>query len=264
VVGVCLLVVAWRVTADPLVVGANRDERTDRPATAVTVLRAADPRILGGRDLAAGGTWLAVNEHGVVAGLTNRPLPEGRDPTKRSRGLLPLLAAARPSAEASVAALLDEVDPAEFNPGWLLVGDRSSLFAVSIDGDRPTAEPLPPGIHVLENHPPGAPSAKAAHVRRLLGTLSGCGPTDGLTGRLRSVLADHSRPDPLPEGRPPFVASACVHGDEYGTRSSALVTVPADCSRLPSLAVADGPPCRTPFHLADELWHGNRVAAARG
>jgi uncharacterized protein with NRDE domain len=246
VVGVCLLVVASRVAADPLVVGANRDERTDRPATAVTVLRAADPRILGGRDLVAGGTWLAVNEHGVVAGLTNRPLPDGRDPTKRSRGLLPLLAAARHSAAASVAALLDEVDPAEFNPAWLLVGDRSSLFAVSVDGARPVVEPLPPGVHVLENHPPGARSAKVAHVRRLLGPAERW-TTDGLAERLRRVLADHSRPDPLPEGRPPFVASACVHGDEYGTRSS-----------------ADGPPCTAPFHPADELWQPERTAAARG
>ncbi|MHB1584450.1 MAG: NRDE family protein [Acidimicrobiales bacterium] len=260
----CLLVVASRVAADPLVVGANRDERTDRPATAVTVLRAADPRVLGGRDLVAGGTWLAVNEHGVVAGLTNRPLPDGRDPTKRSRGVLPLLAAARHSAEASVAALLDEVDPAEFNPAWLLVGDRSSLFAVSVDGDRPVVEPLPPGVHVLENHPPGARSAKVAHVRRLLGPPAGRWPTDELAERLRRVLADHTRPDPLPEGRPPFLTSACVHGDEYGTRSSALVTVPADPSLRPSLAVADGPPCTAPFLPADELWQPERTAAARG
>ena len=37
------------------------------------MLRGGGPRILGGRDEVAGGTWLAVNEHGVVAGLTNQP-----------------------------------------------------------------------------------------------------------------------------------------------------------------------------------------------
>src|SRR5437764_1453299 len=48
----CLLIVASRVDADaPLLAGANRDERFDRPAIPLTVLRAAQPRILGGRDM---------------------------------------------------------------------------------------------------------------------------------------------------------------------------------------------------------------------
>ena len=81
---------AWKTEPGfPLVVAANRDERLDRPAHSLCVLREHAPRILGGRDDLAGGTWLAVNEHGVVAGLTNRPSPGGRDPTKRSRGELP-------------------------------------------------------------------------------------------------------------------------------------------------------------------------------
>ena len=80
--------------AAPLLVGANRDEHLDRPAVAMTVLRESDPRILGGRDELAGGTWLAVNAHGLVAGLTNRPLPGGPDKSKRSRGELPLVLAA--------------------------------------------------------------------------------------------------------------------------------------------------------------------------
>ncbi len=72
----CLLVFAWQTEPEyPLVVAANRDERLDRPAQALCVLQEERPRILGGRDDLAGGTWLAVNEHGVVAGLTNRPAP---------------------------------------------------------------------------------------------------------------------------------------------------------------------------------------------
>jgi uncharacterized protein with NRDE domain len=62
----CLLVVAFQESvATPLFVAANRDERYDRPTTPITVLRQAAPRIVGGRDELAGGTWLAVNEVGV-------------------------------------------------------------------------------------------------------------------------------------------------------------------------------------------------------
>jgi uncharacterized protein with NRDE domain len=33
---------------------------------------AATPHIVGGKDLRASGTWLGINEHGMVAGLLNR------------------------------------------------------------------------------------------------------------------------------------------------------------------------------------------------
>ena len=95
----CLLVVASQlVDGEPLIVGANRDEILERPSTSVTVLDVGPPRILGGRDELSGGTWLAVNEHGVCAGLTNQPLGEAKDPSKRSRGELPLALARHTTA----------------------------------------------------------------------------------------------------------------------------------------------------------------------
>lgn len=245
---------------EPLVVAANRDERLERPAEAVTVLREIGPRVLGGRDLLAGGTWLAVNEHGVVAGLTNAPTSVGRDPTKRSRGALPLLAAGHRSARAAAAALADEVVPTEYNPAWMLVGDRREVFAVTVAGARPTVVALPPGTHVLENGPPGGPSAKVHHVELLVGQLPADLPVEDLHRLLAAVLADH-RPAPGGEGdagrdraRPPATLAACVHAEGFGTRSSALVTVPDDPSRLPTVEVADGPPCQAPFVDRSALW----------
>src|SRR5580698_5185507 len=118
----CLLIALFGVTdGAPLIVAANRDERYARPAVSMTVLQESDPAILGGRDELAGGTWLAVNEHGVVAGLTNRPSPAGRDPNRRSRGELPLLLAARPSADSAAATFVANVQPSLYNPAWLLV-----------------------------------------------------------------------------------------------------------------------------------------------
>ena len=135
----CLLIALFQVVEDaPLIIAANRDERFARPAVTVTVLRDREPRILGGRDELAGGTWLAVNEHGVVAGLTNQPAP-GRDPTKRSRGELPLAFAACRSAAQAVDAVSPGLNPADYNPCWLLVGDRESLFSVGLDGGRQPA-----------------------------------------------------------------------------------------------------------------------------
>ena len=275
----CLLIVASRVDpAIPLVVGANRDERLDRPATAVTVLRDAAPRIVGGRDDEAGGTWLAVNEDGVVAGLTNRPSRDGRDPTKRTRGELPLALAQHRDARSAAADLAARVRPEDYNPAWLLVGDRTSLFGIDMTaGTSPAVTALGPGVHVLENNPLGAPSAKVDHVRALLGERA-LRPGDDLLGGVRGVLMDHSVPVGFedgeatalgenggggdPEGvlrRPAVTLAACVHTEAYGTRSSSVVAVPAD-DGPPRVWVADGPPCTAAFEDATGLWRGGRPA----
>ncbi|MGO8872929.1 MAG: NRDE family protein [Acidimicrobiales bacterium] len=262
----CLLVFAWQTDPDcPLVVAANRDERLDRPAHSLCVLQKENPRILGGRDDLAGGTWLAVNEHGVVAGLTNRPSPGGRDPTKRSRGELPLMLASQRSAEAGVAELVRRVQTGQYNPAWLLVGDRESLYYLELASDLPLlVRQLSPGIHVLENVGLGEPSLKVDRVWALL-SMADSANSRSLWTALPSVLADHTIPLAPEVGqrendavvRRPDTLAACVHTEDYGTRSAALVRVSSDPGTRPEMLVADGPSCTTQFidvttHWADD------------
>jgi uncharacterized protein with NRDE domain len=253
----CLLVVLHRAHPDsPLVVAANRDELLAREATAMTVLESSPPRVLGGRDHLASGTWLAVNELGVVGGLTNRPSGR-RDPARRSRGEWPLFLAAFENAAAAAEAFVERFSPQEFNPGWVLVGDGRDLFY--IDMTEATARPvaLAPGVHILENRPLDAHSAKVDLVRRQLeGIEAARGPE--LSRRLRSLLSNHavpSRVDSPVAGasrRPPEANAACVHLGEYGTRSSSIVRlVPGKAPRVWS---ADGPPCTTQLLEVTELW----------
>ena len=293
----CLLIALFQVVADaPLIVAANRDERYARPAVTMTTLRSYRPRILGGRDELAGGTWLAVNEHGLIAGLTNQPSPAGQDVTKRSRGEIPLAFAAYRSAAEAVTAVCAELNPADYNPCWLLVGDRDSLFSIGLaGGSRPEVEELAPGLHVLENAPLRARSAKTAQVARMVAEeraarVSGPGTGDPRAGEsaamvadaLAVVLSDHrpataqpgSPPPPPSSGvgsgsagdgagqgglaRSPVISAACVHTPEYGTRSALIVTVAA--TGPPPLRVADGSPCVVPFRDATGLWAGPAVA----
>lgn len=249
----------------PLVVAANRDELLTRAATAMTVLDDGPPRILGGQDHAAGGTWLAINERGVVGGLTNRPGGQ-RDPARRSRGEWPLFLARFDSAREAATAFAAAFSPADFNPGWVLVGDGSALFYIDMTAGIAEPVELEPGIHVLENRPLEGPSAKAERVRdELRGIESVRGAA--LIGRLGSLLASHA----VPEGnaasreagdappRPAAANAACVHLGVYGTRSSTLVQLaPGGPPRVWS---ADGPPCTAPLVEASELW---TAAAAAG
>src|ERR1700722_17182805 len=244
----CLLVVASRlVPGEPLIVGANRDEVLERPSTAVTVLDDGPPRILGGRDELSGGTWLAVNRDGVCAGLTNQPLGDAKDLSKRSRGELPLVLARHATASAAVDALLTAFSPADYNGSWLLVGDRMSLFFVDFTGSAGgTALALPPGIHVLENRALGEPSPKVDLVRAALSAPAG---GDEVAEAFRRVLTDHTNPES--EERPN--AANCVHLESFGTRSSCIVRVPSG-SGPPRMWVADRPPCTTPYDDVSGLW----------
>jgi uncharacterized protein with NRDE domain len=272
---VCLLIALSGVLpAAPLLVAANRDEFYGRPTEVMTVLRERGPRILGGRDLVAGGTWLAVNSHGLVAGLTNQPSAGGRDDTRRSRGQLPLAFAAYPDAATAVTRVCAGLDPSDYNPCWLLVGDRHALFSVGLTGGRhPVVRQLPPGTYVLENVPLLADSAKARQVAGMVAAgitrateLGGASAADAAEQALAAVLRDHrpaaGPPEPTASTagqtsaagrvRPAELSAACVHTASYGTRSAMIVSIGA--TGRPRVLVADGPPCQAPFVDATALW----------
>jgi len=250
---VCLLIVLHRIHADgPLIVAANRDEQISRPALSMTVLQEEAPRILGGRDLQAGGTWLATNEYGVVAGLTNLPISQApRDPAKRSRGQLPLALAQHRSAEQAVEAFKQQYRPSDFNRAWILVGDRDSLFYVDMTGERVEARMLDVGRYVLENRPLGAESTK---VRQVLTALEGIDNRHGdeLISALHDVLRSHAAADGDQAGG--TRDAPCVHAGAYGTRSAAIVVVPAGVGCRPLMRYTDGPPCASALIGADQLW----------
>jgi uncharacterized protein with NRDE domain len=258
-----LITISGIVPGLPLVVAANRDERRDRPTVPMTRL-AGDPSgltVLGGRDEVGGGTWLATNRAGVVAGLTNRPLRDGPDTAKRSRGELPLALAAQPSAAAAVEAFGTAVVPSDYNPSWLLVADRHDVFFVDVTGtDRVVVEHRPPGVEVLENRDLHEPSAKAQRVRELLDPLLGCSP-DVLLRGLQQLLADHSLPDEEPpqDAKNPRLTAAvraiCVHADEddYGTRSAAVISV-EDGDVPPTIRWSDAAPCQRRWNGSADLW----------
>ena len=259
----CLLIVIHRVVPGmPLIVAANRDERRARPTIPMTRLEGAgELAILGGRDEVGGGTWLATNEAGVVAGLTNRPLRDGPDTAKRSRGELPLAVARHPTAAAAVEAFGNAIDPSAFNPSWLLVADRHDMFFVDVTGtDQVVVERLRPGVHVLENRTLHEPSAKVERVRELLDPVLDRRPAV-LLDRLPALLADHRTPpgEPPADAANPRLALAaravCVHADEddYGTRSSAVITV-TDGPAPPTLRWTGDSPCHDRWQASDHLW----------
>ncbi|MEM6531229.1 MAG: NRDE family protein [Myxococcota bacterium] len=239
----CLIVLAHRAhRSHALIVAANRDERGDRPTESMQILTAEPPRIVGGRDLLAGGTWMAINENGVIAGVTNQRSPRGRDGSKRSRGEIPLdLARCLSASEAAVRAA--DLVPGAYNPCTLLVADEKDAFYVElITGEQARVVELEPGVHVLENRALTAPSPKADRVRSTMeGYRSHTG--DALLDHLERVLADQTIPEGGGHDRPPQLEAARVSLDGYGTRSSTLVL--SQTASPPTIWYIDGPPGET-------------------
>jgi hypothetical protein len=166
---------------------------------------------------------------------------------RRSRGELPLLLARVPGALEAARALQSSIRSEEFNPCWILCGDRDALVYLDLSTPgRPRVEPLDPGIHILENRPLG-PSPKTDFVRAQLGEPPS--DVDALTRRLESLLASHEIPPAArtSEDRGPRgTGAACVHAGSYGTRSAQIVIVPD--RGAPRIRFTRGPSCENPWH----------------
>lgn len=79
--------VSWIHTQDGYQLLCNRDELDTRMrAEAPAIVAENDVRYLAPTDRNFGGTWIAVNEHGLTFALLNRPTPQAH--SSRSRGLL--------------------------------------------------------------------------------------------------------------------------------------------------------------------------------
>ena len=142
----CLAAFAFGVSEDyPLVFTANRDELHGRP-TAAADWWTDYPHILGGRDLAAGGTWLAVDQRGRLAAVTNRPAPRGEVFPKSRGHLVRDFLTAELSPEEFFARLKGQED--RYGPYNLLIFDGLGFHYFS---NRTTPQPLAPGTYALSN-----------------------------------------------------------------------------------------------------------------
>jgi len=233
----------------PVVIAANRDEFLEREATGPTLLVAA-PRMVGGRDLRAGGTWLAISADGVVAGLLNRRTGEAPVPTKRSRGELPLAALATGSAAAARAAIAS-LPPAAYNAFNLLVADGADAWVAQNHEDEMRITPLSPGLHLVSNldvDDPTCPKIARSHVRFAAAGEAFSRDRDvvAFRGALHAIVADHTLT--LDPRLPDALGAICVHAGPFGTRSSSLLFL-GDDGRWQHW-FADGPPCARPYESA--------------
>lgn len=217
--------------AMPLRLVANRDEFHARPSAALAPWDDA-PGIVGGRDLEAGGTWLAVHRRGRFAAVTNVRDPGlGVPRGAPSRGALVRKALQCPDLPAWLARLADGKarDYAGFN---LLAGDGRRLWHLHRGRDRVVLTRVSAGLHGLSNADLDTPWPKLILARQGLAASLHHGrfPEDAL----REFADPHPAADrQLPDTGVGLelerrLSAAFIRGEDYGTRASTWLAWQAD------------------------------------
>lgn len=220
----CLFVILRRPENPwPVLIAANRDEKIGRPWSAPARHWPDRPEVTGGLDLLAGGSWLAVNDWGVVAAILNRSGSLGPAPGRRSRGELVLEALDHADAVAAASALA-HLDPESYRTFNLIIADNRDAFWLAMRGDGIQVTPIKEGLSLI-----GSGDFDDGKTARLL-WASPCfasapfpDPDREDWSSWERLLADTEAPREENPGRPIRLS---VIGD-YGTTSSTLIALPA-------------------------------------
>jgi Transport and Golgi organisation 2 len=248
----CTLVVLFRPGhAWPLTLAANRDEMIARPWIPPARHWPDRPRVVAGRDELAGGTWLGLNDQGVVAAMLNRQGSLGPQAGMRSRGELPLEALDHADARSAADALV-HIEPRSYRSFNMAIADREAAFWLRLKGaDEPgrsaravEAFPIPEGLSMITSRDLNDPASD--RIRFHLPRFARAAPPEPGAGDWagwQALLASRERA----AGGPLHGAMTLAPEQGYGTVSASLVALPARADAKPIWLFAPGPPDHVPF-----------------
>lgn len=232
----CLILLAYNI--DPrykLILLANRDEFIERP-TARANWWDDNLNVLGGRDLQAGGTWMAVEKEGYWSAVTNYREGGVNVPYSRSRGdLVSNFVTQRPDPAHYLKEIQSRsMDYQGFN---LLLGTPDDLYYITNRND--SIQKLEEGIYGLSNHLLDSAWPKVEKGKSKLRELieSGREFSDETAWKILndSELAEESS---LPHTGVPFdieknlssmfISNFEIQGHAYGTRVSSILTIDSE------------------------------------
>lgn len=209
-----------------LILAGNRDEFYNRK-TAPANYWEDHKNILGGRDLEAGGTWLAMTNQGKIGMVTNYRDPKNIDPHAPSRGhLVSDFLLQDQDGEDYLNAIA--TNSKRYNGFNLIVGDTSQLWYHS--NYKTGVEKLEPGFYGLSNHLLETPWPKILRGKEKLNRVLSASTVD--VEEIFEVLYDDQRADDqsLPSTgltleRERALSSMFIKSEGYGSRCSTVILV---------------------------------------
>lgn len=209
----------------PLLLAANRDESVSRPWDPPARHWPDREDVRAGIDREAGGTWLGLNDHGVVAAVLNRSGSLGPAADKRSRGELPLEALDHAEAQAAAEALAS-LDAGAYRSFNLVIADNRDAFWIKGEGRGDViVSPAPTGVSVLTAHDLNdtAASPRARHYIPAFEAAPAPDPSAGDWAAWETLLGSRDK------ARGEHDPNAAIHVETdwgFGTVSSSLIALP--------------------------------------
>lgn len=231
-----------------MLVAANRDEHYDRPSAAPSLL-GRNPKIFAGQDLRAGGTWLGVNEYGLLVGVLNRKTSTGQEPGGqfRSRGLL-CLDLLNCTSVSQACEILGKQGDVAYRPFTLVFADENAACVAHNPVADMVVAKLEAGLHVFSNAAEfDTRSEKVNRAYRRFADLIDASrwssdPPSYRVSMLAQILGDHT----LGNGFDGPNEAICVHGDISGTVSSSIIRYSRAVREFTNF-YSSGAPCQSPF-----------------
>ena len=237
----------------PVLICANRDELLNRPWQLPGRHWQDRLDVVAGRDQVAGGTWLGINDYGVVAAILNRRGSLGPKEGYRSRGELPLEALDH-AESATAAEALANINPASYRPFNMVVADSREAFWIRLAethwGINVEVKPLPTGLSMITASDRN--DKNSSRIRTYLPQFELASEPDpklgdwsGWTSLMSSQIYDS---DGGVEG-----AMFIVSESGFGTVCSSLVALPSQKNQgvRPIFLFATGRPNQTKFMPVD-------------
>jgi len=209
-----------------LILAANRDEFYGRK-TANAHFWEDHPHIVGGRDLEANGTWLAMTKSGKLSMLTNYRDVANLKTVAPSRGQLVSDYLIHPIAPDQY---LKDLEPTghQYNGFNLLIGSIDELWYYS--NYQQGITPLNPGFYGLSNHLLNSPWPKVTRGKEKLAPIlrQSIIHPDQLFESMQDEqrAADTELPQTgLPLDREQALSSMFIKTENYGSRCSTVILV---------------------------------------
>ncbi|TVO78696.1 NRDE family protein [Sedimenticola selenatireducens] len=236
----------------PLLLAGNRDEMRDRPTSPPGRHWPDQPDVVAGLDHLGGGTWMGINQQGVVAVVMNREGALGPAADKKSRGEL-VLQALNFNASSEATNALQSINPDHYRGFNLFIGDKRSCYWIrNTDSDsthKLACYKIDPGLHMLASRE--LDDLSHPRINRWLPHFVNAElpePDNQQWESWRLLLAARTTPDSL-DGHDAMNMDLPMG---FGTVSSSLIAMPDSAERdSPVWLYADGAPDQVTFNAVN-------------
>lgn len=226
----CILFIALKQHPQyPVIICANRDEFHDRPTQSLHYW--PKEKILAGKDLQAGGTWLGINQSQHFSALTNFRQPHLIDSTKTSRGDLVIKALSEENIESNQKIINNHLQKHanQYNGFNLIYGSLEKLYC--FDSVNKTTKVMEDGVFSICNGALTDSWPKMTLGEQQLAHLIADKQSELEHAQLMNMMMNNTQAidetlpkTGLPLDKEKLLSSIFIQSPNYGTRSTLIIT----------------------------------------